>query len=563
MTNAGETVTGSIRAATVERLFNDIAESRLRSLAAILIVAFVAFLPGFSSIAPLDRAEPTYAIQTRSLLKAADTSVGPQPNSVRFLQPAGMNWLQLASVSLFGDGAESKIWVYRLPSLIAAISLPFLVLWMALAFGRPRAAFVTALLLISTPLVVSEARLAKSDAVLLAAIILAQGGLARIWRGKVDGPDYRNAFLFWTGLGIGILAKGFIAPVVLGSTIAVLTASGKSHSWLRRLAPVPGVLWLTLLLVPSFVASGLVAGRIAGDEVGLSSIAVQDTFDAPPGIYAVLFYPLFGPAAVFIALAIPRVVEQIRRPVFLFAVAWVAPFWLLCELWPVKLPYYVLPTFPALALVGGTALDEGWLRITGWISTYFSLNLLLWPIFVAGGATILFFESEGHLPYTALPFFVIAVAAGAGAFLWFFRGRSVIASATLSILSALFLYVGILGGVFPGATALQASGRLVAEGKEALACAEPEIVSTGFFEPSLVFLGGDDIRLVSAETAAEFLAEGGCRVAFVEGRRQSIFNQRAEDIGLDLDVRREIRGFNVGNRKLVKVRIFAVEGSPP
>jgi 4-amino-4-deoxy-L-arabinose transferase-like glycosyltransferase len=322
-------------------------------------------------------------------------------------------------------------------------------------------------------------------------------------------------------------------------------------------------LWLAVLLAPWLFVAAFAAGGAFEAGTLPGGIAVQETYEAPPGTYAVLFYPLFGPAGVFVALAIPGVIERIRRPVFLFAVAWVVPFWLLAELWPVKLPYYILPAYPALALVGATAVDEGWLRVSGWISTYFSLNLLVWPVLVGIGATILFFVGEDRVPLAALPFFAVAIVVGIWAFLWFYHKISVVGSAALSVLSTLLLYVGLFGGVFAEATAVQVSGRLVAEGRDSVACGEPDFASTGLFEPSLVFYAGDAIRLATPETVADFLAKGGCRVAFVEGRRQSIFNQRAADIGLELNVKNEISGFSIGNWKPVKMRIFALEGSPP
>jgi 4-amino-4-deoxy-L-arabinose transferase-like glycosyltransferase len=562
MIKTNETATGADRVADVEHVLGAITESRIRSLVAILIVALVAFLPGFRTIAPLDRDEPQFALETKAAIETGKFGAGFPSASLTHFHPAGVNLLQWASVSLFGEGAASPIWVYRLTSLIAAISVVLLTWWMALAFGRPRAALIAALLIAATPLLAAEARLAKADAVLLAAIVLAQGALARLWRAKTDASDYRNAFLFWTGLGLGILAKGFIAPVIVGLTIAVLWASSRSVGWLVRLAPIAGFLWLAILLTTWLIVAALIGGGSFGGGLLPRGIAGQEAYEAPPGIYAVLFYPLFGPAGVFVALAIPGVIERIRRPVFLFAVAWVVPFWLLVELWPVKLPYYILPTYPALALVGATAVDEGWLRVTGWISTYFSLNLLVWPVLVGTGATILFFIGEGQLPIAALPFFVAAIVVAIWAFLWFYRSISVLGAVAFSVLSTLLLYVGLFGGVFAEATALQVSGRLIAEGRASVDCGEPDFASTGLFEPSLVFYAGDGIRLTTPETAADFLSEGGCRVAFVEGRRQSIFNQRAEDIGLELNVKGEIRGYNIGNWKPIKMRIFAVEGSP-
>jgi len=559
MTEAGETATGVNGAAGVVGILDSLAESRVRSLVAILIVALVAFLPGFKTIAPLDRDEPRYALETKLFIEADGFGAEGPRTFWSYLDPAGANWLQFASVAAFGDEAASPIWIYRLPSLVAAIAVALLTWWMALAFVRPRAALFAALLIVTTPLLVAEARLAKADAVLLAAIVLAQGALARMWRRKTNEPDYLNAFLFWTGLGVGVLAKGLVAPLVVGLTIGVLSAWDKSYRWLARLAPAAGLLWLVVLVVP-----GCVLGSLWLGEGGFpQSLAAQETYKAPPGTYAVLFYPLFGPAGVFVALAIPRVVERIGRPVFLFAAAWVVPFWLLVELWPAKLPYYILPAYPALALVGATAIDEGWLRVTGWISTYFSLNLAVWPVLVSIGATVLFVAGENRLPWAALPFFAFAIAAGGWSLAWFYGNRSVAGAAALSVLSALSLYVGLFGGVFPEATALNVSGRLAAEGRQAVACREPEFASTGFFEPSLAFYAGNDIRFSSPGEAADFLAEGGCRVAFVERRRQSIFNQRAEDIGLGLIVKNEISGFNIGNWKPVKIRVFAVEGSPP
>lgn len=562
MVDSNQAAAGIDRAAAIERIFDSIVASRVRSIVAILIVTLVAFLPGFQTIAPLDREEPRYALGTKLMIETGDyTDIG-QSGDLRFFQPLAINWLQSVSITLFGEGARSAIWVYRLPSLAGAIAVAFLTWWTALAFGRPRAAFLAAALIATTPLLVAEAHLAKTDAVLLAAIVLAEGALARLWQKKTTGPDYGLAFVFWTALGLGVLVKGLMAPFVVGLTIAVLSASMGSASWLRRLAPGPGAIWLVVIVVLSNLAFGFGAGGSAVDVLLPEGIATQQVYAAPPGTYAILFYPLFGPAGVFVALAIPGVLDRIRRPAVLFSIAWAVPFWIVMELWPVKLPYYILPAYPALAILGATAIDARWLRVSGWLSTYFSLNLVAWPLIVGVGGTILYLATENRLPFLALPFFVSAIVAGTFAFHWFYRGYSTIASAVLSMASALLLYAGLFGVVVAQLSAIQISGRLVAAGKNAVSCDKPLFASTGFAEPSLVFYTGSDILLTSPGEAANFLAAGGCRVAFVEARRQSIFNQRAEDLGLELNVRSEIRGGNFGNWKTLRIRVFAVEDGP-
>jgi hypothetical protein len=190
------------------------------------------------------------------------------------------------------------------------------------------------------------------------------------------------------------------------------------------------------------------------------------------------------------------------------------------------------------------------------------LNLSIWPIVVGIGAAILFFVSEERLPLASLPFLIAAIVVGAYAFRWFYRGTSIVGSAALSLLSTLLICVGLFGVVIPSLTSLQISARLLSAGKAAVTCDKPELVSTGYSEPSLVFYAGNGIRLARPEAAADFLAAGGCRVAFVEERRQSIFNQRAADIGVEFDVRDEVRGGTVGNWRSINMRVFAVEGQP-
>src|SRR6202035_5905245 len=45
-----------------------------------------------------------------------------------------------------------------------------------------------------------------------------------------------------------------------------------------------------------------------------------------------------------------------------FLLAWLGPAWIFLELVPTKLPHYVLPLYPALALLAGGALAEGFAK---------------------------------------------------------------------------------------------------------------------------------------------------------------------------------------------------------
>ena len=125
--------------------------------------------------------------------------------------------------------------------------------------------------------------------------------------------------------------------------------------------------------------------------------------------------------------------------------------------------------------------------------------------------------------------------------------RATLASLLLS--AALFgLVVPALNPVFPSmalAKHLRDSG-----------CSEPLVASSGYHEPSLVFLAGTATRLTDAAGAADVLAGGDCRFAFVELRQERSFAQRADALGLFYAPVSRIEAFNLGTGKSAIIAVF-------
>ena len=111
----------------------------------------------------------------------------------RYLQPAGIYWLQAASVALFSEPGAREVWAHRIPSLLGATAAVLLTAWIGnLLFGAP-AGFVAAVLLAASVLLGVEARMAKIDAVLLAVTLTAQAALARIYLAAAAGQGGAGA----------------------------------------------------------------------------------------------------------------------------------------------------------------------------------------------------------------------------------------------------------------------------------------------------------------------------------------------------------------------------------
>src|ERR1700759_2460178 len=152
-------------------------------------------------------------------------------------------------------GAQLRIWVYRIPSLIGATGAVLLTYWAGLAFVTRRGAALAALMMCSCVLLSAEARLAKTDAMLLLTVVAAMGGLARVYlswqRGEESArPPWSWPIIFWTALAAGILIKGPLILMFAGLAVLMLAILDRNASWLWRLRPVWGLMWMLVLVLP-------------------------------------------------------------------------------------------------------------------------------------------------------------------------------------------------------------------------------------------------------------------------------------------------------------------------
>lgn len=157
-------------------------QSHLPALSFLTFVSLVLFLPGFFALPPTDRDESRFAQATKQMVQSGDYINIRFQDVARNKKPIGIYWLQAAAVKLSGLGERAPIWVYRLPSLLGAIAAVLLTYWALLAILTREEAFYAALLLSACVLLGAEARLAKTDAVLLATVVAAMGALLRAYK---------------------------------------------------------------------------------------------------------------------------------------------------------------------------------------------------------------------------------------------------------------------------------------------------------------------------------------------------------------------------------------------
>jgi 4-amino-4-deoxy-L-arabinose transferase-like glycosyltransferase len=530
----------------------------------LLCLAF--FVPGFFTLPPVDRDEARFAQATSQMMETGDYVRIYFQEEARNKKPIGIYWFQAASAAVCGSAQYRKIWPYRIPSFLGAVFSVLLMFAMGKRLFGERAGMLGAALGAGSLLLVMEAHLATTDAALLATVVASQAALSKFYlRGNEDRPPGTWAFLtFWTAQAVGILLKGPVTPLIAILTIGCLTAADRNAGWLRGMKPLRGLAIVAALASPWAIAIGLATRwtffqqALGGDL--LSKVASgQESHGFPPGYYLLLMPLTLWPASALAGVSVFRAWKSRSTPAVRFCLAWIIPAWILFELVPTKLPHYVLPLYPPLCLLVAHAIvcsEEGKTLAFGsklLKSGYLSCQLVI-VLLGLGAFAVTWFPDHRFRPLGLVP--VVLAVAGAALSTWkFFKRRYVHATAVAIAATALVLAPSFQW-ILPGADWLWLS-RNVANAVKQRAGGNAMLCSSGYDEPSLVFLLGTPTLLTSPGGAAIFLAKNPEALALIAAGEDEDFKRQTLNQGVHVRLAGAFRGFNYSKGHMMLLRLYA------
>lgn len=529
--------------------------SHARASFLLAVVALLCFLSGFFAIPPTDRDESRFAQATKQMLETGDFVAIRFQEEARLKKPVGIYWLQAAAVEATGRGADAPISAYRLPSLAGALLSVLLTYWALLPLLGRRGALIAGLMLAGTILLSVEARIAKTDAVLLACTVAAMGALIRAYLDPAAIRPNREPLIFWLAVGIGALVKGPITLMVAALAAVVLCLWRREARWLLTLRPVSGLILALAIVLPWLVAIVLRSGgdffrdSIGQDMLGKVAQGAEAHW-GPPGTYIATIWATAWPATPFLALALPWLWRNRRQEAVLVLLAWLVPSWLVFEAVSTKLPHYVLPLVPALAGLAALAVTEG-IEATSRLWRRLALaGLWLLPLLIVLALTGGLAWFEGRISVAGLACGALAVLVGLAAARIGARDLRVALPATL--IAAGLTFLGAFQFDVPALGTIWLSKRLAGAVRVAAPCSEPLLASAGYDEPSLVFMTRTDLLLTNGIVAADFLAKGECRLALVDATpvlgdlsHETFFRARLAELGVAAEEVALIEGRNI------------------
>jgi 4-amino-4-deoxy-L-arabinose transferase-like glycosyltransferase len=473
------------------------------------ILALFLFVPGLKVIPMLDRDSAHFAQASKQMIESGDYWTIRFQDHPRHLKPPGIYWLQALSVKLFSPHTLTKVWPYRLPNLFFGIGL----VWLIFAFSRSltseKTAFVGALIMAQSVLLNIEIRQTVTDTVFLFFNVLMFCGL---WQFYVAYKDKQPALssrtlapqtlwipwgCFWGGMAFGIFIKG-ISPILALVVIFGLVIADREFAFIKVLKPIYGILFviiLTLLwLLPfSFYSHhNFLWDMIVGDVLP-KLVGGQESHGMPPGYFAIIFGLMFWPAALYFFKGVAFWRESWQEPRYRFLLIAATAIWILCECIPTKLPEYILPAYPWLAIYLAHIYDkkntlQGFLHIadrTFTVITFVvSLSILFLSVFLIDQSA---FAHKNVLYLIAISYFLLMC----GHF-YSYLTLQPLKMIVFAYFSSVFLYWLVFHAILPELDELWLPlkiSKLLIQQRVDLTSQQPLIV-IGYTEPSLVFYLG-------------------------------------------------------------------------
>lgn len=333
--------------------FQSVAASAIeRWLAAILWAAVAALLfYQLGGAALFDPDEGRNSEKAREILALNDW-VTPHKNFHPVLdKPMFFYWMIALSYKLFGVSE----WAARFPSAVAALGCLIVVYFFARRhWGRWTALWSTLILLANVEFF-ALARIVILDMSLTLAVTLAL--CAFYEAAHTENARSRRILcgVMYLALGVAVLIKGLIGVVVPGMVIFFYLALGWRWKILKKIDLVPGALLVLAVALPWYLQAearnpGYLRYFFWDEHFG--RFTTNEFRRAGPWYYFFAVVAIgFLPWSVFLPLAVRKFWREGFDDKFLFLILWALLPFIFFSISQSKLPHYVLPIFPALAML--------------------------------------------------------------------------------------------------------------------------------------------------------------------------------------------------------------------
>ena len=324
----------------------------------ILWVALIAVWFGTLDYRKLVRPdEGRYAEIPREMVASGDW-LTPRLNGIKYFEkPALQYWTTAVGYKVFGESDWSaRLW----PALTGFLSV-LLAAWTGRRLWGSQAGNLAAAILASTLLYVVMSHVITLDMGLTFLLQVAWTAFLFAQQGDVK-TSRRWMWLLWAALALAVLSKGLVALVLASGTLITYTIFNRDLSPWKRLAPISGLALFLVIAAPWFYAVSVANPEFAHFffiHEHFERFLTKTHHRYQPSWYFLLIYAIGAFPWTFMLLH--ALVKSWKQEAGSFQpqrflLLWVVVTFGFFSISDSKLPPYILPIFPALALLGGKHL---------------------------------------------------------------------------------------------------------------------------------------------------------------------------------------------------------------
>lgn len=341
------------------------------ALYALVVVVLLAWFASLELRGLFIPDEGRYAEIPREMLDTGDW-VTPRLNGLKYFEkPPLQYWLTAASYAVFGEDE----WTARLPSTLLGFLAVLMTVFTARRLWGSRAVMTTAVILASSWAYYLSGQYLTLDIMLSAFLTFALCGFLLAQNADATPVQRRRWMLVaWASCALAVLCKGLIGIALPGLALVVYSVAGLDFRLWQRLEILRGLTLMLLITAPWFV---LVQQR---NPEFFQFFFIREHFQrfassehsrlgewwyyAPILLVGLMpWTPLFVQQAWRASREPGAMPAQLFNRPFrptLFCAIWTAAIIVFFSVSQSKLPAYVIPVFPALALLLGqrAALDD-------------------------------------------------------------------------------------------------------------------------------------------------------------------------------------------------------------
>jgi 4-amino-4-deoxy-L-arabinose transferase-like glycosyltransferase len=318
------------------------------------------YMLGFRTLVPPD--EGRYAEMAREMFASGDW-ITTRLNGIKYFEkPPLQTWMNAATYAVFGLGE----WQARLWTGLCGLGGVLLTGYAGRRVLGARAGFYAALALGSSLFWVASGQIDSLDMSLSGMMTIALCALLVAQRDRATPAENRNWMLVcWAGMALAVLAKGLIGLVLPGAVLVLYSALSRDLAIWKRLHLGKGLLLFFAIATPWFVLVGLQNPEqphfFFVHEHWERFFLKTHHREGPWYYFFIMLAPGILPWLGVLPQALFNAARRERVAAFqpkLLLLIWAVFIFCFFSYSSSKLPGYILPIFPALALLIGSYLEN-------------------------------------------------------------------------------------------------------------------------------------------------------------------------------------------------------------